>query len=126
MKQKDIISAYKAVAAFTQREKEAHKASLRMNHAIFKTRKLLEAQHQFQLESEQNIYNEFSPKQLEGNLLDFGTPQKKNEFFARLKELEEMDVDLGPFEKPVVSLGEEVSLDPDEIAALDPFIEFTE
>lgn len=124
MKQRDIIQAYHAIQSYKKKENETHKASLRCNHAIFKVQKLIEPQVEFQNEREQAILQEFHPKS-DGNTLDFGSNENRDAFFDKLNELAEMEIDLGEFEKPTISLDENISLDVDEISALEPFINFT-
>ena len=125
MKQKEIIKAYQAIDRFNKNEKNRSNASAKLNYALFKIRKLLEPQFQFQQESEQKIFQDMSPTPVGEGKFNFGTPERMQEFFAKMKEIEEVEVDL-EFTKPVVDLEEAIVIPMDDIEALEPFVEFKE
>lgn len=126
MKQKDIITAYQAIMSFSANEKNKKNASLKLNYGLFKIRKMLEPHYEFQGEQEKKIFQELNPVRTDDGNLDFGTSEKRDTFIQKMQELTDMEVDLGEFVKPVVSLNEDVTFTLDEIQALEEFIDFKE
>lgn len=122
MKQSDIVKVYNTICNYKNREAKNHEGSLRFNHAIFLVQKAIEPHIEFQNEQQQKLYDEFKPE-VDGDTFDFGTAERRIEFMNKMKDIGELDVNID-FDKPTIDLSENVSLDPDEIASLEPFVIF--
>ena len=122
MKQPTIIKAYKTIQKY-----ENERLPMKVSYALHKTRVLLQAQWDFQGERERALIEKYNPKFTEDGMQFKDEDEAKRfaeEFQAELKELEDLDVDLGEFTKPRAPLSDDVQISVDDIAALEPFIEF--
>ena len=122
MKQSKIMSAYQAIEKIKNKDKEY---PLNITYTLFKVKKMLQDQWDFQLEEEKKIFNQFSPEVQENGDYKFESREKAQEFTDKLAELGNMEVDL-KITKPKIKLSEQIDLTLGEIEALDEFIEFEE
>ena len=123
MKQKEIIRAYKAINNFNQNEKNKQNASVRVTHDLFVVRKLLEPHWQYQTELEQGILAD-AEAEWDNGKWKFKSTEKAKLFYDKLREVSNLDVDLGEFTKAKINLDENIYLSMDDMDALDPFVEF--
>ena len=123
MKQKEIIRAYKAINNFNQNEKNKQNASVRATHDLFVVRKLLEPHWQYQTELEQGILAD-AEAEWDNGKWKFKSTEKAKLFYDKLREVSNLDVDLGEFTKAKINLDENIYLSMDDMDALDPFVEF--
>lgn len=123
MKQKEIIRAYKAINNFNQNEKNKQNASVRVTHDLFVVRKLLEPHWQYQTELEQGILVD-AEAEWDNGKWKFKSTEKAKLFYDKLREVSNLDVDLGEFTKAKINLDENIYLSMDDMDALDPFVEF--
>ena len=73
MKQKDYINAYKVIQKYQDKE-----LSLDVSYGLFKVKKLLQPQWDFQLERESAIFTKYSPEQNEEGNLKFKDEESKS------------------------------------------------
>ena len=123
MKQIEIIRAYKAINNFNQNEKNKQNASVRVTHDLFVVRKLLEPHWQYQTELEQGILVD-AEAEWDNGKWKFKNAEKEKLFYDKLREVSNLDVDLGEFAKAKINLDENIYLSMDDMEALDPFVEF--
>lgn len=122
MKQPDIIKAYKTIQKY-----ENERLPMKISYALHKTRVLLQTQWDFQAEREQALIEKYQPEFTKDGMQfkdEDTAKQFAAEFQKELNEMAELDVDLGSFNKPTVPLSDDVQLTVDDIATLEPFIEF--
>lgn len=120
MKQFKIIAAYKTIEDIKQRNKEY---PLAVAHAIFKIKKTLQDQWDFQVEEERKLFEKYSPVSDDGNSIKFASDEDAKAFSSKIAELSDMDVELD-YIKPKIRLSEQFDLTLSEMEALDDFIEF--
>lgn len=125
MKQKDIIKAYKAIEKYEQKP-----IPLKASYALFKTKKLIQDQIDFQNKEEREIYKKYKPTPQEDGSLKFDSQEKAvefaKEFDAKIKEIIDIDVDLGEFKKFKIPVDQIIDISVEDIEALEPFIDFEE
>ena len=117
MKQSQIVKAYKVIEKYEDKE-----LPLDISFAFFKLKKLLQAQWDFQIETEKKIFGRHKIQQTENNVLQFETAEDTNDFFEELNDLAELDVDLS-FKKIKVNIGDRMNLSIADLEALDEFME---
>ena len=121
MKQQQIRNAYQIVE---EMRNNGERYPLRVSDALFRVKKALQSQWEFQQEEVQKIYELYKPEQ-EGMQLHFETPEKAEEFTKAVDELANLEVELD-YVKPRIniSLAETAGFTLAEREALDEFIEF--
>ena len=122
MKQNVIIQAYKAISKLNE-----NPLSLKTAHALYLVKKMLEPHYEFQLNKEKEIYDKYNPTPLENGDLDFGSPEKAQEFTKEyndlINEMKDLEVNL-EFVKPSIRLDDDLKLSIEDVEALEPFIDF--
>ena len=123
MKQFEIIRAYKIIERLENKQ-----MPLKVSYALYQVKLLLQPQYDFQLKQEQEVYNRFEYTQKPDGKLDFGSKEKAQEFMKamsdKIDELSELEVDLGQFKKPQISVSTDIELSTADIMALELFVEF--
>lgn len=120
MKQGQIIKAYKAINNLA-----AQPLPLREAYALHKLRAALRPTWDFQQQEEEKEIRRLEPQFEQNGDLLFKSPDDAAAFRAKLKALEENEVDVEY--KPVnVRMAEGVALTVNDIEALDGFVEFAE
>lgn len=125
MKQKDIIKAFHALQKYEEKD-----LPIRISYSLFKVKKLIEDQVEFQLNAEQEIFQKYKPTSNEDGSLKFESEEQAREFAqefsSKIDEIGEIEVELDLKNKPKISLDQIVDMSIEDIEALEPFIEFTE
>lgn len=125
MKQKDIIKAFHALQKYEEKD-----LPIRISYSLFKVKKLIEDQVEFQLNAEQEIFQKYKPTSNEDGSLKFESEEQAREFAQefsnKIDEIGEIEVELDLKNKPKISLDQIVDMSIEDIEALEPFIEFTE
>ena len=87
--QKQAIDAYKAVRKLEYQDMPGEKAIV-----MFRLRKALEPQYQFQDEQERKALDAIGAEVNEFGGIEFKDPESKKEYVTKMKELEAIDVDV--------------------------------
>lgn len=119
MKQLKIIEAYKAIQKMMDEP-----LTIGSSYKIFKLKKKLQDQWDFQYDEEQKLLSELQPD-MNSDGMKFASTEDADKYRALIKELSNIDVDIEglPIQIP---LTENITLSPANIEALDGFIEFYE
>lgn len=119
MKQSKIIEAYKAIQTMMNEP-----LTIGSSYKIFKLKKRLQDQWDFQYGEEQKLLTELQPD-MNGDGMKFASTEDADRYRALIKELSNIDVEIEGL--PVrIPLTENITLSPANIEALDGFIEFYE
>lgn len=89
MKQSKIIAAYKALQTFSDA-----KLPTIIAYKLYKLKKALEPQYEFQGEQEQVIVEDTGAQVKPDGTVTFKDKQTQADFFVKMKELANMEVDL--------------------------------
>lgn len=119
MKHYQMINAYKTIKAIKMKDREY---PLSFTYALHRTQKLLQDQWDFQIEEEKKFADKCHVDQ-DGKLI-FDTEEDARQFDTRMRELGDMDVELN-YDKPHVSINENISITYGEMEALADFIDFS-
>ena len=122
MKQSKIIAAYNALENL-KRQNIRYPSSVSL--ALFKVKKALQDQKEYQDEEQQKIFEDLKPEVVDDHRFKFASDEAAREFAKRLQELENLEVDL-EFAKPTIKLCDDYGFTLAEIEALADFIEFEE
>lgn len=122
MKQSKIIIAYNTIEQIKKREMVYPST---VSYALFKTKKALQDQYDFQSEEETKLLKEFNPEQGENGNLKFKSNDEASQFLTKLDELGNLEVKL-EYEKQKIKLTDDLKFSVAEIEALDDFIVFEE
>lgn len=122
MKQYKIITAYNTVEEMRKKKVEYPST---VSHALFKLKKALQDQYEFQSEEEKKILNELKPDVDEPGKFNFHSKENAELFLKKMEELGQLDVDLD-YKKPTIKLTDSLPMTIDEIEVLDDFIVFEE
>lgn len=122
MKQYKIINAYKIIQDIEKKDKEY---PLTISHAIFKVKRALQDQWDFQIAEEQKIFAKYHPKQLEDGRFQVDSEELGAEWMDKLTQLSNMDVDID-YSKPQIRITDDVGLTVREVDALSDFVDFIE
>ena len=120
MKQGQIIKAYKAINNLA-----AQPLPLREAYALHKLRAALRPTWDFQQQEEEKEIRRLEPQFEQNGDLLFKSPDDAAAFRAKLKELEENDVEM-EYEPAKVRMADGAVLSMNDIEALGGFVEFTE
>lgn len=118
MKQHIFINAYKTLSKFENKE-----LPLKTSYGLFKLKKALQIQWDFELKQEEEIFSKYHPIQSEDGGLVFDSPEDQQNFAAELSELLDMDVEEVP-EKIDIVQSDDLVLSVADIEALDYFVNF--
>ena len=125
MKQSKIIKAYRAINKLYEQ-----KLPLTISHKLWMLRQKLTPTWEFQVDKEQDVIMRFNPIIGENGEVTFNSQEDamncKAEYEKTCKEIAELDVDLGDYEKIVLKLDDKLELSVEDIDALSEFIDFTE
>lgn len=125
MKQKQIIMACKVLNKLYEKD-----LSLSVSYKLFRLRNMLRDQWEFQQEKESALFEKYNPTVGLDGVLDFGSKEQeesfRHEFNDLMKEMAEMDVDIGDFNKITLHLDDNLDLSMSDIDALSDFIDFVE
>ena len=118
MKQEKYISAYKVIQKY-----ENEKLPLDISYGLFKVKKILQDQWDFEVAKEQEIFDHYKPSVNDDGSFKFETTEDQIGFAKELSDLLSMKVDQD-FDKVKIDFGDRVELSLTDIEALDDFIEF--
>ena len=119
MKQNKIVEAYKII-----KNMNGEKFPLPIAYKLYKLRKELEPQVDFQYEQEKNLVDEFGGVVQENGSINFGNPENARKFVEKYNELGEMETDI-EIEPVVINMRDvNIELSPNDIEKLDGFIAF--
>lgn len=118
MKQEKYISAYKVIQKY-----ENEKLPLDISYGLFKVKKILQDQWDFEVTKEQEIFDRYKPSVNDDGSFSFETTEDQIGFAKELSDLLSMKVDQD-FDKVKIDFGDRVELSLTDIEALDDFIEF--
>ena len=125
MKQGKIIRAYKTLNKLSQ-----EKLPLAVSHKLWTLSRVLQPHWDFQTEKEAEVFEKYDPKFNEDGSMDFGSKEKAEECRAEyektVKEIAELDVDLGDYKKVVLHLDDKLDISISDIEALSDFVDFVE
>ena len=118
MKQSDIIKAYKTIQKY-----EHEKLPLNTSYALYRIKKQLEDQWNFQVERETTIFEKYKPEIKENGNFIFKTPEDTQNFAKDIQELADMDIDID-IRKSTISFEDNVQMSVEDISALEEFVIF--
>ena len=118
MKQGKIIEAYRVIKNMAQES-----FPLPVAYSLYKIRKAMEPQADFQIEREKSLIEEFNGHPGENGMINFGESEVAKKFLEKIKELEEMEVEFD-FEPVHIPLTENINITPNDIDKLDGFVIF--
>lgn len=113
--QKKLINAYRTLLRLSEQQ-----LPLPMAYALYKVKKALEPQWQFQLEQEQKMVTECKGVVSNGTVT-FPDDDARLEYVRKATELSDMEVEVD-IQETVLPENSELSLSMNEIDALDGFI----
>lgn len=122
MKQYKIITAYNIIEEMRKKKIEYPST---VSYALFRVKKALQDQYEFQSEEERKILEELKPDVNGPGQFDFHNNENAQRFLDRLEELRQLDVDLD-YTKPTIKLTDNLPMTIEEAEALDDFINFEE
>lgn len=118
MKQQEYINAYKVIQKF-----ENEKLPLDISFGLFKVKKLLQDQWDFQVSREKEIFELYNPKVTEEGTFVFKSKDDEKGFTEDFTELMNMDVDK-TIDKIHIDFGSRIEMSISDIEALSSFVEF--
>lgn len=125
MKHSEVINAYIVLERLSSGE-----MPLSVSYKLFKTKKLLQPQWDFQKERIDTIMNRYAPQKLMDGSVKFRNKKEgekcASELNEMINEIGNMDVEFADLKKPTISLNTDINLSIDDIDALSPFIDFIE
>jgi len=125
MKQSKIIRAYKTLNKIAQ-----DKLPLPVSHKLWTLTRVLQPHWDFQTEKEAEVFQKYDPKYNEDGSMDFGTEERakecRKEYEQVVKEIADLDVDLGDFKKIILHLDDNLNISIGDIDALSDFVDFVE
>lgn len=125
MKHSDIIKAYAALGRLSNTE-----IPLSISYKLFKIRKLLKPQWDFQNERVDAILSRYETKcQADGSLKFKNVKEAQKcagELDKTIKEINDMEIDLADMKKPIIKLDSDIRISMEDIEALSDFVIFEE
>ena len=118
MKQQQIVNAYKVIKKY-----ENEKLPLDISYGLFKVKKLLQPQWDFEIEQENKIYEKYDPQFEDNGKMTFKNDDDELNFIKELNELLEMEIEWDE-EKVQIDFNNRVDLSLADVEALDNFITF--
>ena len=118
MKQQEYISAYKVIQKY-----ENEKLPLDIAYGLFKVKKILQDQWDFEVARELEIFDLYNPEASEENTFTFKSVEDQKNFTKDFSELLNMEVDKA-FEKVKIDFGTRIEMSVADIEVLSNFIEF--
>jgi len=125
MKHSQIVKAYLALDRMSSNE-----MPLALGYQLFKIRKLLKPQWDFQREHLATMLKKYNPTELMDGTYKFKTPEEGEkcaiELNAELEKMNNMDVELADFKRPTIHLDTDIKISIEDIDALSDFVNFVE
>ena len=118
MKQQQIVNAYKVIKKY-----EEEKLPLDISLALFKLKKRLQDQWDFEIEQERKIFDKYQPEQGSAGSFNFKSKEDEAGFAKDIAALLNMDVDWDE-DKIKIDFGGRVDMSLADVEALDDFITF--
>lgn len=118
MKQQKIVDAYKVI-----QKHRNESLPLDISYGLFKLKKLLQPQWDFEIEQEQAIFQKYKPEQLESGEFKFASNEDRDNFAKEMADLLNMESDYDE-DKIHIDFKDRLDLPLVDIEALDDFIEF--
>lgn len=119
MKQSQIVNAYKVLENMSKQT-----MPIKTAYAIHKLRGKLKPAFDFQAERETLLIEKLNPEIKDGRLF-FKTVEDAKEWNTELAGIAEIDSDI-EFEKITITMSDNINLTPNDIEALDGFVDFIE
>lgn len=125
MKHEKIIKAYMVLDRLSKDE-----IPLAISYKLFKVKKLLQPQWDFQTERVEAIINKYDPKRLPDGSMKFKSKSEgekcAQELNDKIKEIGDMDISFADMKKPIINLDTDIRLSVSDIDALNDFFTFEE
>ena len=118
MDNKTIINAYKSLGRIS-----CQKLPLPLAYKIFKLREKMKPVWDFLLEEETKLLDEYKPEIQDGGTIVFKSVSDKQTYERRINDLYSMESDM-QFNQIIMPLSDDISITPDDVAALEPLITF--
>lgn len=118
MKQREYIDAYKVIQKY-----ENEKLPLDISFGLFKVKKILQDQWDFQVSREREIFDQYKPQLKEDGTFVFEKDSDREAFMTDFTELFDMDVDK-EVEKVHIDFGSRIEMSITDIEVLSNFVEF--
>lgn len=100
--------------------------------ALLRAKKRLETAYEFQVQEEQKLIDEYRPDVRDGKMImtygkdDAEGKARAQAFLERMKELQELEIEIGGGAVAVRVPGDEIRIRPETLAALDGFVTWEE
>ena len=118
MKQQQIVNAYKVIKKY-----ENEKLPLDISYGLFKLKKLLQPQWDFEVDQEKIIFEKYNPTYDKSGNMTFSSEEDEEKFVKDLAELLDMEVDWD--EKKIhIDFKDRMELPIVDIEVLDDFVTF--
>lgn len=125
MKQQTIVRAFNTIQALSTR-----KLPLSVSHKLWMVMTVLKPHYEFQSQKENEIFDKYQPILKPDGTFEFQSPDAERafseEFGALMKEMADLDVDLGDYKKVTLHLDDNIEMSVGDIEALNEFVEFAE
>lgn len=125
MKNSEIIKAYTVLNRIS-----ADEMPLSISYKLFKVKKLLQPQWDFQQERCDSVIKKYNPKKLYDGSMQFKSKAEgekcANELNELVEEIGEMEIDFADIKKQTIRLDTDIKLSISDIDALSSFIDFEE
>ena len=118
MKQQQIVNAYKVIKKY-----ENETLPLDVSYGLFKLKKLLQPQWDFEVEREEAIFKKYNPQNDEMGNIIFNNHEDQVHFEESIRELLNMDVEWNN-EKVSIPFNHSFNVSMSDIEALDDFVTF--
>lgn len=118
MKQQEYVNAYKVIQKY-----EEEKLPLDIAYGLFKVKKLLQDQWDFEVAKEQEIFERYKPKTSETGMFTFASDEDQKHFTEEFTELLGMEID-NQFDKVKIDFGDRIEMSVADIEMLSGFVEF--
>lgn len=125
--QKQAVAAYKAL-----QEIGGQPFPVRDALRLLQAKKRLETAWEFQLQEENKLIGEFQPELRDGKLImsygkdDAEGKARAREFMDRMRELQELEIEIDGEPIPVRMPGDEIRIRPETLSALDGIVSWEE
>lgn len=125
MKHSDIIKAYMVLNKMSSNE-----IPLSISYKLFKVKKMLQPQWDFQKERMDSVIEKYNPQRLPDGSLKFKNKKEgekcAEELSKMMEEIADMEIDFANAKRPQIQLDTNINLSIADIDALSPFIEFVD
>lgn len=118
MNQEKYVNAYKVI-----RKYESEKMPLDISYGLFKVKKILQDQWDFEVAKEQEIFDRYNPVIDDNGNFRFESAEDQTNFAKEISDLLSMEVD-EDFDKVKINFDNKIEMSLSDIEALSDFVEF--